>query len=108
MTETQAPDGYNKLQGSVSITPVANSETTTNTTIYLDANGNQTNEVTETVVNYVNNDLAATVIPVLNTTGTQLPETGGIGTTIFYLIGAILVIGAGVVFVTRRRMHSDK
>ena len=36
------------------------------------------------------------------------PITGGIGTTIFYLIGAILVIGAGVVFVTRRRMHSDK
>ncbi len=45
---------------------------------------------------------------IANDTGSTLPETGGIGTTIFYLIGAILVIGAGVVFVTRRRMHSDK
>ena len=45
---------------------------------------------------------------IANDTGSTLPETGGVGTTIFYLIGAILVIGAGVVFVTRRRMHSDK
>lgn len=37
--------------------------------------------------------------------GTVLPSTGGIGTTIFYVIGAILVIGAGVVLVTRRRMN---
>lgn len=42
-----------------------------------------------------------------NNSGATLPETGGIGTTIFYIAGAILVIGAGVVFVTRRRMHSD-
>ena len=47
-------------------------------------------------------------VSIENLTGTELPSTGGIGTTIFYLIGAILVIGAGVVFVTRRRMHSDK
>ena len=45
---------------------------------------------------------------VVNEKGSLLPSTGGIGTTIFYLIGAILVIGAGVVFVTRRRMHSNK
>ena len=48
------------------------------------------------------------IAPIANNSGSTLPETGGIGTTIFYLIGAILVIGAGVVFVTRRRMHSDK
>ena len=39
-----------------------------------------------------------------NTRGTELPSTGGIGTTIFYVVGAILVIGAGVVLITRRRM----
>ena len=39
--------------------------------------------------------------------GTTLPSTGGIGTTIFYIIGAILVIGAGVVLVTRRRMNAN-
>lgn len=44
---------------------------------------------------------------VVNQQGTELPSTGGIGTTIFYVIGAILVIGAGVVLVTRRRMHAE-
>ena len=41
----------------------------------------------------------------INTAGSVLPSTGGIGTTIFYIIGAILVIGAGVVLLTRRRMN---
>ena len=43
--------------------------------------------------------------PVENNSGTQLPSTGGIGTTIFYVVGTILVIGAGVVLITRRRMN---
>ena len=42
---------------------------------------------------------------VINNSGTELPSTGGIGTTIFYILGTILVIGAGVVLVTRRRMN---
>lgn len=42
-----------------------------------------------------------------NLRGTVLPSTGGIGTTIFYIIGAVLVIGAGVVLVTRRRMNAN-
>lgn len=42
-----------------------------------------------------------------NEQGAVLPSTGGIGTTIFYIIGAILVIGAGVVLVTRRRMSAN-
>ena len=41
---------------------------------------------------------------VVNNPGSVLPSTGGIGTTIFYILGAILVIGAGVVLVTRRRV----
>ena len=39
-----------------------------------------------------------------NKQGTELPSTGGIGTTIFYVLGAILVLGGTVVLVTRRRM----
>lgn len=42
-----------------------------------------------------------------NKSGATLPSTGGMGTTIFYIIGAILVIGAGVVLVTRRRMSAN-
>ena len=44
---------------------------------------------------------------VINNSGAELPSTGGIGTTIFYIIGAILVIGAGVLLVTRRRMNAN-
>ena len=41
-----------------------------------------------------------------NKKGTELPSTGGIGTTIFYVVGAILVLGAGIVLITRRRMDA--
>ncbi len=44
---------------------------------------------------------------VTNNKGSELPSTGGIGTTIFYAIGAVLVIGAGIVLVTRRRMNAQ-
>ena len=46
-----------------------------------------------------------TSIDVVNEAGSILPSTGGIGTTIFYIIGGVLVVGAGVVLVTRRRMN---
>ena len=39
-----------------------------------------------------------------NSTAGELPSTGGMGTTLFYVFGAVLVIGAGIVLVTRRRM----
>ena len=44
---------------------------------------------------------------VVNEQGSLLPSTGGIGTTIFYIVGAILVLGAGVLLVTRRRMSAN-
>ena len=44
---------------------------------------------------------------VKNTKGQSLPSTGGIGTTLFYIIGAILVLGAGILLVTRRRMNAN-
>lgn len=43
-----------------------------------------------------------------NTKGTELPATGGIGTVIFYVLGAALVIGCGVVLVSRRRVQNNK
>lgn len=44
---------------------------------------------------------------VINNSGSLLPSTGGIGTTIFYVVGAILVIGAGVMLVVKKRMSRE-
>lgn len=46
----------------------------------------------------------STVASVTNNAGAQLPSTGGIGTTMFYIVGSVLVIGAAVVLISRRRM----
>lgn len=43
---------------------------------------------------------------VANSTGAVLPSTGGIGTTIFYVVGGILVLGAGVLLITKKRMSA--
>jgi len=40
---------------------------------------------------------------VVNNKGTELPSTGGIGTTIFYILGGLLVVGAAVILVARRK-----
>ena len=45
--------------------------------------------------------------PIVNQKGTELPSTGGIGTTIFYVVGVILVLFAGILLVTRRRMRAQ-
>ena len=46
-------------------------------------------------------------IAVVNMTGTELPSTGGMGTSIFYAAGSILVIAAVVVLITRKRMSAE-
>lgn len=44
---------------------------------------------------------------VVNTTGLELPSTGGMGTTLFYVVGGILVVGAGVLLITKKRMNTN-
>ena len=109
ITETEAPKGYNKLTAPVSVTATKTGQTSTTTTTYLDADGNivDTQEESTSSVIVSISDLAATPIVVVNKTGAELPSTGGMGTTMFYVVGAILVIGAGVVMITRRRMSSN-
>ena len=50
----------------------------------------------------------ALTVDVPNATGTELPSTGGMGTTIFYVVGSILVIGAAVLLITRKRMSNKR
>jgi LPXTG-motif cell wall-anchored protein len=46
-------------------------------------------------------------IDVVNNAGATLPETGGIGTTIFYIAGSIMVLAAAVLLITKRRMSGN-
>ena len=47
-------------------------------------------------------------VQVINQTGAELPSTGGMGTTIFYVVGGLLVVAAGVLLVTRKRMSKSE
>ena len=104
ITEFKAPDGYNKLTAPVTVEAVKTSSTTTSKTVYLDEKGDPTNETTAIEVKVENNDIAATAVVVVNKAGTELPSTGGMGTTLFYVLGAVLVVGAGVLLITKKRM----
>lgn len=53
-------------------------------------------------------ETSTTTFTITNLKGAELPSTGGMGTTIFYVVGAVLVIGAGVVLIARRRMNSER
>ncbi len=109
-TETAAPDGYNKADEAISLPAQLLTETIyeTSGTRYYDAKGNLVSEQSSTTTsqtvskNYT--DLDAAAVEVVNNQGTELPETGGIGTTIFYILGALLVIGCGIVLIARRRL----
>lgn len=95
LKEIVAPAGYNLLANPI--------EVTISTT---EANGALTSSVT-----YKVNDTSVTANPdvkVLNQTGALLPETGGMGTTVFYLVGSLLVLVAVVLLVTRKKMASGK
>lgn len=106
ITEFKAPDGYNKLTAPVTVKAKKTGQISTNTTVYLDENGNITDTQTEktTEVNVDIATIAATAVVVVNKAGTELPSTGGMGTTVFYVLGSVLVLGAVVLLVTKKRM----
>lgn len=79
LTEIEAPKGYNKLAAPIEVV--------------IDGEGNVKLNETEVVA----------TVKVENKTGTLLPSTGGMGTTIIYMAGAILVIASGIVLVSKKR-----
>lgn len=115
LTETKTPAGYNTIDPIyfvIEATHDATADTPALTVLkaYLtDENGNKKTEVKdgETVnIDLGTVDLTAGSITttVVNKSGAQLPVTGGIGTTIFYVLGGVLVLAAVVLLVTKKRM----
>ena len=100
IVEDKAPDGYNKLVNPV-IPFVIDATHTDGDNPVLSAFNNQTANFTYNV------DSGLVSTDVENKSGTQLPSTGGIGTTIFYIVGAAAAVTAIVLLTTRRRSHKE-
>lgn len=86
LKETSTPAGYNTCAPINIVISAVHKENTDEATVKLDLTGskNMTNDV-------------------INKSGSSLPSTGGIGTTIFYVAGGVLVVGAGVLLITKKR-----
>ncbi|MDD6685848.1 MAG: isopeptide-forming domain-containing fimbrial protein [Lachnospiraceae bacterium] len=113
LQETKAPDGYNKMDGTVKFGEKTY-ENAVEFEIKPEYDDGQEPKVTNLEAAWIsgatvkfNSDLTAGAVTtdIIDQKGSSLPSTGGIGTTIFYVIGSVLVIGAGVLLVTRRRMN---
>lgn len=106
LLETAAPTGYNLLNAPVIVTLTTAFDGTATTATVTAEGATVTNGTVNLGANQTATQPLATA-QVINQSGTELPSTGGIGTTLFYIVGAILVIGAGILLVTRRRMNSN-
>ena len=91
--ETKAPNGYNLLSEPVKFTfhSSATNDFLAGDPAWITLNDSAIK-------------LTGMQFEIANNSGATLPETGGIGTTLFYVIGALLVVGAGVLLVTKKRM----
>ena len=85
LKETKAPDGYNILTDKI--------------TVELTTEGNEHTRP----INLKQNNTPADEIGVENNAGSLLPSTGGMGTTLIYLIGGALVLGSGFVLANKKR-----
>lgn len=86
LEETKAPNGYNKLAERVEIAvKEANLE-----------------------ASVTNDTWQSGGVHIVNKTGSLIPSTGGMGTTVLYIAGGVLVIAAGALLIFRKRMHMDK
>ena len=95
--ETKSPAGYNLLSEPVSFRIAAEYNT--------DGSALSADKPTVTIGNGVPSTTLST--DVVNQSGAELPSTGGMGTTLFYVLGGVLVLAAVVLLVTKKRMRSE-
>ena len=108
LREIQAPNGYNLLENDVELVITADTANgqAWNSGIAAEALRGLTIAVNDGEPQPGNTETGIVEVTVENKQGTTLPETGGMGTTLFYIIGGLLVVGAGILLVVRIRMRS--
>lgn len=95
LTEVVTPDGYNSIE------PIT-------FTISYNANPGENEEpFTTTGLEITNEKEFVFDFTVINQSGVELPSTGGIGTTIFYVVGGLLVFAAVVLLITKKRLSAQ-
>lgn len=108
LTETVTPSGFNTIDP-IEFTVTADHKVAwngeTRTTILTSLNGEPTEAGLITFTPSVDTGTLST--DVINKSGSTLPETGGMGTTLFYVLGGVLVLAAVVLLVTKKRMRSE-
>lgn len=92
LKETEAPKGYNKLKEDLTVTLTSEGSET--------VGEEQLAELTVTP----NSDEGH--VEIENKTGAELPSTGGIGTTIFRVAGALMVLGAGIILIAKKKANN--
>lgn len=108
LREIQAPNGYNLLEDDVKLVITADTANGQdwNSGIATDALRGLTIAVNDGEPQPGNTETGIVNVTVENKQGATLPETGGMGTTLFYIIGGLLVVGAGILLVVRIRMKA--
>lgn len=107
LTETVTPDGYNKIDP-ITFTVTADHEVIWTVTDRTDMLTKLEGKTTAGADLEFTKDLGEGSLSaeIVNQKGSTLPTTGGIGTTIFYVIGSVLVLGAAVLLITKKRMSA--
>lgn len=114
IVETTVPAGYNKCKDLEFQVVGIYDETTEPHTMtglkVLDMDGNDISDgIGDDEFSFdATAEMGVVSTNVMNVSGTILPETGGIGTTIFYIVGAVLAIGAVVFLVAKKRMNIEE
>ena len=102
LTETETPAGYNSI-APITFKVTASHETESDMPKLTDLNGEK---VSGEIKFEKDVNAGSLTTDVVNKKGSLLPNTGGIGTTLLYLAGSIVVVGAGILLVTKKRMET--
>lgn len=105
LKEVVAPEGYNLKEDLIKVTIDGTVDVSTSKVNGMTIATGETDYVTQypDATGTTSTDVTGVKVSVLNNTGTELPSTGAMGTTMIYIVGGILIAGS-VIFITVRKL----